>query len=149
MSDSNNPAPPAVTDAKNFLGRELPYRSLYVAVASILVVCVVFALLLLPMVQGFSSWSDSSQERASRTPAPAATRPAGPLLQAKPEEQYVDYTRQIDRELETYRWIDREGGVAQIPLERARELVLSRGLAPAGVTETQAQPPSEPESAAE
>lgn len=130
MSD-NNPAPPAVTDAKNFLGRELPYRSLYIAVASILVVCVVFAILLLPMVQGFRSWSDSSQAKVSRGPAPAAARPAGPLLQAKPEDQYLDYTRQIDRELESYGWVDQNAGIAQIPLERARELVLSRGLAAA------------------
>ncbi|REJ84166.1 MAG: hypothetical protein DWQ36_17220 [Acidobacteria bacterium] len=115
-------------ETKNFLGRELPYRALYVAVIAILAVCVVFAILLLPMVRGFASWSDATQERARTRPTPVNTRPVGPLLQSSPEGQLIDYDREIDRELASYGWIDENGGIAKIPLERARELILQEGL---------------------
>jgi hypothetical protein len=32
-------------------------------------------------------------------------------------------------QLETYGWVDKEGGVVRIPIERAMDLVLERGLA--------------------
>ena len=128
MSDADNQSRSSSEEGENFLGRELPYRALYVAVAATLAVCVLFAILLFPMVKGFASWTDNTSTRAQRGPAPINSRPVGPLLQAKPEDQLIDYDREIARELESYGWVDQGAGIAQIPVERAREMILSEGL---------------------
>jgi hypothetical protein len=128
MSDAEIQGHSSSGDGQNFLGRELPYRALYIAVAATLAVCVLFAVLLFPMVKGFASWTDNTSAREQRGPAPANSRPVGPLLQAKPEDQLIDYDREIARELESYGWVDQSAGIARIPVERAREMILAEGL---------------------
>jgi hypothetical protein len=41
-------------------------------------------------------------------------------------QNYRDGQRE---QLESYGWVDKEGGVVRIPIERAMDLVIERGLA--------------------
>lgn len=62
----------------------------------------------------------------------------GPGLQAAPE---VDMSLLLEREnvrLSDYRWVDRENGVVQIPIERAMELIVEADLSAA----TEGEPPN-------
>lgn len=56
-------------------------------------------------------------------------------LQSAPQDDLRSYRRGKAAALEGYRWVDRGGGVVQIPIERAMELVVAEGgtrpLAPA------------------
>jgi len=73
-------------------------------------------------------------------PAAEATT-AAPIvtLQSAPQDDLRTYRRAKAAALEGYHWIDRSGGVVQIPIERAMELVAterasqetSPGIAPA------------------
>lgn len=54
--------------------------------------------------------------------------PPDPLLQANPEDALAAMRAQETRILTTYGWVSREAGVARIPIDRAMELVLERGL---------------------
>lgn len=61
--------------------------------------------------------------------------PPAPRLQVTPVLDLKNYRDSQQEQLEGYGWIDREGGVVRIPIERAMDLVLERGLAaekPAG-----------------
>ena len=62
-------------------------------------------------------------------PAPFAT------LQNAPQDDLRSYRRGKATALEGYRWVDRTGGVVQIPIERAMELVATQaatsGIKPA------------------
>ena len=64
--------------------------------------------------------------------------PPGPRLEALP----LDPRRRLDVEeaerLSSYGWIDRAGGTARIPIDRAIEILLERGLPRTG---TQVLPP--------
>jgi hypothetical protein len=51
-----------------------------------------------------------------------------PLLQIAPTDDLKKFRSQEDAELHTYGWIDRTSGVVRVPIERAMELVLERGL---------------------
>ena len=51
-----------------------------------------------------------------------------PHLQVDPHQDWVTLRAREDQELNTYGWIDRTAGVVRIPIERAMDLTLQRGL---------------------
>jgi hypothetical protein len=72
----------------------------------------------------------------------ARVLPPGPRLQAHPHQELHDYCTGQQLDLTSYRWVDQQNGIVQIPVDRAMELVLERGLpvraanqAPAGSAE--------------
>jgi hypothetical protein len=73
-------------------------------------------------------------------PSPVTARqgdrlPPAPRLQTAPYDDLRTFRQAEQVELETFKWIDRQAGIAQIPIERAIEILGERGL-PA--------PPSQP-----
>jgi hypothetical protein len=66
------------------------------------------------------------------TTAPFAT------LQSAPQDELRTYRRSKATALEGYHWVDRTGGVVQIPIERAMELVAAQSTAQA-TTQSAAQ----------
>lgn len=58
-------------------------------------------------------------------PAPL---PAAPMLQVKPREELKQLRAEEDAILSSYRWIDPNAGIVRIPIDRAMQLVLERGL---------------------
>jgi hypothetical protein len=51
-----------------------------------------------------------------------------PALQVKPQVDLQTYRTRADHDLNSYGWIDQGHGVAKIPIERAMDLLLARGL---------------------
>jgi hypothetical protein len=65
--------------------------------------------------------------------APVVEGPASaPTLQSAPQDELRTYRRAKAAALEGYHWIDRRGGVVQIPIERAMEMVAAQAPAPHG-----------------
>ena len=63
--------------------------------------------------------------------------PAGPRLQAIPANEIYEFRQRENAELGEYGWVDRNAGTVRIPIEKAKELLLQRGLpsrAPAGAS---------------
>jgi hypothetical protein len=61
---------------------------------------------------------------------PATVQPAPPLprLEVQSGQSLAPYLAAERRRLDTYRWIDRQAGIAAIPIDRAMDLVAQRGL---------------------
>jgi len=49
-------------------------------------------------------------------------------LQADPAADMAKYAKEEEAAVSSYAWVDRANGVAQIPVERALEIVAERGL---------------------
>ena len=92
-------------------------------------------------------------ERLGKTPFPAdewsgarrrvrTTAKAGPHLQLEPPEDLRIFRAREETELSTYGWIDRTAGVVRIPVARAMELMLERGLPTRSETNDAATGPS-------
>ncbi|HET6881282.1 MAG TPA: hypothetical protein VFI31_14065 [Pirellulales bacterium] len=62
------------------------------------------------------------------SPLIANQSPPPPRLQEKPANDLARLRAAEDRALNGYRWIDKEPGVVQLPVERAIELLLEEGL---------------------
>ena len=54
--------------------------------------------------------------------------PPAPNLQPQPFKDIYLLRKGEAEKLESYGWVDKEGGIARLPIERAMELTLERGL---------------------
>lgn len=63
---------------------------------------------------------------ATNTP-PQPFKGAAPLLQPAPQPDRVRYMREKRRLLASYGWVDRQAGIARIPLDEAMRLLAARG----------------------
>jgi hypothetical protein len=54
--------------------------------------------------------------------------PPEPRLQTDPREDLIHLRNLQDDVLTSYAWVDRNGGIVRIPIERAMELTAERGL---------------------
>jgi hypothetical protein len=67
-------------------------------------------------------------------PAPASpfagTRqlPSGPQLQVNPRQDLLRFRAEQEQSLESYSWENRDNGTVRVPIERAMELLLQKGL---------------------
>lgn len=77
------------------------------------------------------SYLEGRPSPAERRRSPVAQErllPPEPRLQALPPLDLEKFRAQEDARLNTYGWIDRDAGIAHIPVDRALELVAERGL---------------------
>lgn len=75
--------------------------------------------------------------------------PPGPMLQATPHQDLVDFCKQQERNVNTYGWVDRQAGIVRIPISQAMDLILAKGLptrpaseAPKGAAAPNPPPPT-------
>lgn len=54
--------------------------------------------------------------------------PANPRLQAHPHGDLENYCSAQEQQVSTYGWVDQQSGVVRIPIDRAMDLTLQRGL---------------------
>jgi hypothetical protein len=81
-------------------------------------------------------WLFEGREKAANTAAqkyPLAAsvphkEPPGPNLQKQPFKDIYMLHEGEAQKLTTYGWVDKEGGVTRIPIDRAMELMLQRGF---------------------
>ena len=120
--------------------RELDLRGIWAFAAMVGATTVVVHLIVWGMIVGYR------KESVDRDPAPsplaeanARRVPPQPRLQDEPARDMETQRAEEDSRLSTYGWVDRDAGVGRIPIDRAIDLILERGLpeviAPAAETE--------------
>ena len=98
-------------------------------VLSVIALFVLLAGTMFGMVAVFDGLDSTGREDVRDHPmAPDRQIPPEPTLQVFPAAEIAEYQAQKAVELETHAWIDREAGVVRIPVERAMELTVKRGL---------------------
>ena len=56
------------------------------------------------------------------------TLPPAPRLQVNAPKDLADYLKQQQETLNTYGWVDQKAGVVRIPIDRAMDLLIQKGL---------------------
>jgi len=67
--------------------------------------------------------------------------PPSPRLQVHPHQELVDYCEDQQKAVNSYGWVSQEAGVVRIPVERAMDLILQKGLPTRAASEA---PPGAP-----
>ena len=96
----------------------------------VIVMACILALTFLSL-RGLFGYFQRAQNPGSFVAAPfAGTRPLPPppRIQPNPGADIQDYFQSQQNILNTYGWIDRQSGIVRLPIDRAMELLLQRGL---------------------
>jgi hypothetical protein len=127
MAERQMSGPPEGGD--NRVDGELDFRGILVFIGGLLAVTLVVMSLMWGVAVLFKG------SRARKDPAPPALAearevrvPPGPNLQPNPSADLAAFRGVEETELATWAWVDREKAVARVPVERALEIVASRGL---------------------
>jgi len=92
---------------------------------------VVLAVTMVGMNFAFKAFKTANPMGPTRSPMVqegARTIPAPPLLQVHPHRELQDYCDAQQKDVSTYAWIDQASGVVRIPVDRAEDLILAKGL---------------------
>jgi hypothetical protein len=99
------------------------------------------------IIIGMYSWLDKQERKQMTTASPLVTTEGAisrvvtqadvdktfkdngaPVLETNERGQFRDFLMNQENQLNSYGWVDEKGGVAHIPIERAMELIVQRGL---------------------
>jgi hypothetical protein len=108
---------------------ELDFRGIFIFVGGLTAV----TLVVMGLMWGVAVLFKGSLAREDPAPpalaeAREARVPPGPNLQQNPTADLASFRAAEEAELATWAWVDRKKGVARVPVERALEIVASRGL---------------------
>jgi len=141
---TNHPTPNQPTPHENmtnhdgFEQEDLSSRSALYFLAGLVLVCVVVYLIVFGMYRFLDSYATAHQPPMSPmvtpeadtravTPENAETFPQ-PRLEENERTQFRSFIEDQDRKLATYDWVDKDRGTVRIPIDRAMELIVQRGL---------------------
>lgn len=121
-----------------FEQEDLSSRSALYFLAGLVLVCVVVYLIVFGMYRFLDSYATAHQPPMSPmvtpeadtravTPENAETFPQ-PRLEENERTQLRSFIEDQDRKLATYDWVDKDRGTVRIPIDRAMELIVQRGL---------------------
>lgn len=129
MSEHTGARPQAT--GEEALDRDLSFRA---------ILGFTLGLTVLIVVSGALMWWLSiylrNQRIADNPPPPALPEarqpyaPPAPRLQTFPEQELREMLAEDERALTEYAWVDKEVGIAQIPIERAMELLVEQQSPP-------------------
>lgn len=114
-------------------GENHGYEKRDASIPALLVFGIGLALILIVTFIGMKYALDYFQNTEPLGPpaSPVAQAPLkvpGPMLQAHPHQDLVDYCNDQEERLDSYGWVDQSAGIVHIPVERAMELTLEHGL---------------------
>jgi hypothetical protein len=121
------PTPPGAQYEHTDIDPAIGYKfALWLAVAMLLSFGIVYG-----VFRFFDSRQQTANETAQQYPlAVGVTRPnPSPFLQTQPFKDIYTLRADETQKLSSYGWVDKEGGVTRIPVERAMELMIQRGFA--------------------
>jgi hypothetical protein len=79
----------------------------------------------------FENRAQASDVAAQKYPLAASVphrQPPGPNLQTQPFKDIYSLRQGETEKLTSYGWVDKDGGVTRIPIDRAMEIMLQRGF---------------------
>ena len=93
-----------------------------------LAVLAVMVLVLMGALLWFLSGGRPPGQGVVTPSVPAPNMSPAPDLQVASSRDYQEMRAAEEAQLHSYRWVDREAGIAAIPIERAMEILARRGL---------------------
>ncbi|MBZ5501213.1 MAG: hypothetical protein LAN59_03090 [Acidobacteriia bacterium] len=97
---------------------------------------VVIAVVMVGMKWTFDYYARTQPLGAPASPLVAGRElPPSPRLQVQPRLELKDYCEAQQQDVNSYAWVDRSSGVVRVPVDRAMDLLLARGLAARPVSE--------------
>lgn len=117
--------------------RDADVGSLFLIISLLLLTGVIILLGIWILMRSLSN-REAARDRAIVV-APATDAFPAPKLETRTGANLEQVRKQEEARLDSYGWVDRNAGVAHIPIDRAMEIILARGLPDVGAGQTPLQ----------
>jgi hypothetical protein len=107
---------------------DVDIRGIVVFVIGLTIVCLVTGVAMLALFRYLDRRLVEAEPAVSPLALPAGQLPPEPRLLTDEPALLDAYRAEQAQKLTTYGWVDREHGIARIPIERAKAWLLERGL---------------------
>ena len=116
--------------------KDVDVTSLFTIVLTLFVAGVAVFLLVTIMMRSFSARQTAKTSGQANVPATRVEEFPQPRLEVKPGASLAELRAAEDVDLNSYGWINRNAGTVRIPIDRAMQLLLARGLPDVGAGRT-------------
>ena len=113
-------------------GDGINYRGIVVFMAILAVTTFICQGIVVGMFKYFDAQAVATTPARAPLAAPAGTMPPPPNLLTNEPLNLQTFRTTEDEALHTYGWLDKNAGVVRLPIDRAKELLLERGLPTVG-----------------
>ena len=108
-------------------------RGIFIFMGCLVLVCGIMYPSLAALMRGFERRAAHADRQAAQSgPVPAVARPQAyfpqPREQISPSEELKTFRARENAELNSYGWVDRDAGIVRIPIDRAMDILMERGL---------------------
>lgn len=107
--------------------QDLGIRMLFLSLLGLMLFTAIFAVLMIWMWSGLDARQEPRREVSSPLVETDVTPPE-PRLETRSGEVLENMNAMRAMQSTTYAWLDRDNGIARIPVSRAMEIIAARGL---------------------
>ena len=129
----NAKAEPSVPNHEH---RDVDVVSLFTIVLILFISCGIILAIVAILVHSFSLKEPARTAGPANIPAAHVDEFPQPRLEIKPGASLAELRAAEEADLNSYGWIDRNAGTVRIPIDRAIQLILKRGLPEVGAGKT-------------
>src|SRR5438552_10332699 len=126
----------ADTGAHDHERTDVDVPSLFTIVFLLLLSCIAIFVVVTLMMRYFKAHEPAVAAGQPNIPATRVEKFPQPRLEVKPGASLAELRAAEDADLNSYGWIDRNAGTVRIPIDRAMQLILERGLPDVGTGQT-------------
>lgn len=126
----------ATTEDHDHERKDVDVPSLFTIGLLLLLSCIAIFIVVTLMMRYFKAHEPAVIAGQANVPVTRAQEFPQPRLIVKPGATLADLRAAEDAELNSYGWVDRNAGIARIPIDRAMQLLLQRGLPDVGAGQT-------------
>lgn len=116
--------------------KDVDVPALFTIAFLLLLSCIAIFTVVTLMMRYFKAHEPAVTAGRANIPATRSKQFPQPRLEVKPGASLAELRAAEDAELNSYGWIDRSTGTVRIPIDRAMQLLLDRGLPEVGVGKT-------------
>jgi hypothetical protein len=107
---------------------DINLRTVLSFAAGLTVVVLVAAVLMWIMFRALEAQAERNDPQLSPLALPAGRQPPAPRLLEHEPETLLKFRMEETKKLEGYGWVDEKAGIARVPIEEAKKLIVQRGL---------------------
>lgn len=126
----------ATTEDHDHERKDVDVPSLFTIGLLLLLSCIAIFIVVTLMMRYFKAHEPAVIAGQANVPVTRAQEFPQPRLIVKPGATLADLRAAEDAELNSHGWVDRNTGIARIPIDRAMQLLLQRGLPDVGAGQT-------------
>jgi hypothetical protein len=126
----------AGTESHDHERKDVDVPALFTIAFLLLLSCIAIFIVVTLMMRHFKAHEPGVTAGRANIPATRAENFPQPRLEVKPGAGLAGLRAAEDADLNSYGWIDRNAGTVRIPIKRAMQLLLERGLPDVGAGKT-------------